>query len=277
MPICRKCSTQLADGSRFCHICGTEVITSNAVCANCGCVLKPDARFCNKCGAKVISEPKICVNCGHALKPSAKFCGKCGATIAGASFESKKDDRYDPKYKSSYTLCPVCGEIVGKKDLTCYACGAKLSNDGPRNIKSVLQIEADLAAIEMDGYANDTKNAIKHLFFGGDESNGSLTFDKKIAYIRSFPIPENIEELLELVKLSSSKIHPEYGKTKYDSYDGVKGNMCYKEVTWSHAWLLKLEQTYNKAKQKYSSDPLFPQLRDLYARKMRELKRPANL
>lgn len=277
MPICRKCSTQLADGSRFCHICGTEVISSLDACANCGCELKPGARFCNKCGAEVVSEPTSCVNCGHTLKPGAKFCGKCGATITGASFESKKDDRYDPKYKSSYTLCPVCGEIVGKEDLTCYACGASLSYDGASDSNSVHKLEADLARIELERPVQNTKSSFSSYFLGGEEAHGSPTLDKKIAYIKSFPIPETIEELLDLVMLASSNIHQEYGKPNYDSYDGIKGYRFYMNVTLSHAWLLKMDQAYSKAKLKYSSDPLFPQLRDQYAKKMRELKRSPKL
>jgi len=53
---CPKCSTEIADGSKFCVHCGNKIEAESAqkmrFCTSCGEKLKPGIKFCTKCGAK---------------------------------------------------------------------------------------------------------------------------------------------------------------------------------------------------------------------------------
>ncbi|HEX3929196.1 MAG TPA: adenylate/guanylate cyclase domain-containing protein, partial [Nocardioides sp.] len=46
---CIACARELADGSAFCHVCGTAQAAQS--CAECGQMLPVRAAFCNRCGA----------------------------------------------------------------------------------------------------------------------------------------------------------------------------------------------------------------------------------
>ncbi len=265
MAICSKCSAELVDGSRFCHICGTEVLGAFEVCSNCGNTLKPGSKFCGKCGATVTPNVNVCAKCGQPLKPGVRFCGKCGTPVPEEPYEEPDPDT---------AVCPKCGALVGAMDVACYACGAKLSKD---SFSSVKQLELDIAKIEMEAPVDNKRGFWSTYFLGGEESYGSPTFEKKVAYIKSYPVPDTIDELIELVNLAIRNTHPEFGKRKYDQYDGVKGYTCYRDVTLSHAWLLKLQQAYDEGKRKFANDPRFPELRNLYIRRMKFLRRSPRL
>ncbi len=267
MPICRSCSASLPEGSRFCNICGAEVLSSSETCNNCGHALLPGARFCNFCGETVASAPKVCSTCGHMLKPGSKFCGKCGTTVDGTEYAEKQNDQ---ESDSNYLVCLKCGSTVRKTAAACPTCGQK------NTYNSVDELKAKLNEIELERMRS-AKDVLSYLFSSKEQSQGSPILDKKIACIKAFPIPDTLEALLDLVKLASTNIHLEYGKQKYDQYDGVKGTVFYKEVTYSHVWLLKLDQTYSKAKLNFSDDPLFHELRNIYVIKMKSLKRSPKL
>jgi Flp pilus assembly protein TadD/predicted nucleic acid-binding Zn ribbon protein len=53
---CKKCSTEIAAGERFCTGCGTVVETASSTrekfCTNCGAALDPKNRFCVECGSE---------------------------------------------------------------------------------------------------------------------------------------------------------------------------------------------------------------------------------
>jgi len=49
--VCRKCSTQTIQGSKFCHGCGTAIETI-LNCASCGSRIPANAPFCPQCGYK---------------------------------------------------------------------------------------------------------------------------------------------------------------------------------------------------------------------------------
>lgn len=50
MAYCRFCGALLAEGARFCHLCGKEIATAHH-CPQCGALLPEESRFCSACGA----------------------------------------------------------------------------------------------------------------------------------------------------------------------------------------------------------------------------------
>ena len=49
--VCPKCSVQIVQGAKFCHVCG-GVIEINPNCPSCSSKLPPNALFCPQCGYK---------------------------------------------------------------------------------------------------------------------------------------------------------------------------------------------------------------------------------
>jgi hypothetical protein len=50
MIFCPKCHSQLIDGAKFCHNCGTNIEIPLGNCENCGKKNPADAQFCYSCG-----------------------------------------------------------------------------------------------------------------------------------------------------------------------------------------------------------------------------------
>ncbi len=75
--VCPNCNTQLKAGSKFCHICGNKIETSNS-CPKCGAILPAGARFCMNCGERL---QRVCPKCGSELAENSRFCMNCGAKL----------------------------------------------------------------------------------------------------------------------------------------------------------------------------------------------------
>ncbi len=244
MLICSKCSTQLDEGSLFCHICGARVQTE-----------------------------AICIECGHTIRPGAKFCGKCGAPYVEplSSYEDPQYSSSQDDYLKDTDICPKCGAVVGITDVACYACGYRL--DGYQEPKSALQdfLNELAQAEELEEIANAGKSSWTIA------AKGSPAFERKITLIKTAPLPDDPDELLELAVIAASSIDNMYGLKSYESCVGRKGSNVYTHATLANAWLKKLEMVYQRAKIRYSFDPVFQQIKSVYVKKMRELKRPTNL
>ena len=140
---------------------------------------------------------------------------------------------------------------------------------------SVNVFATELAKIETERVDSKSKG-ISGLFDGTDyaQAYGSKYLDKKVSFIQSFPIPNTTEEIVEFILLAMGNIDNNYGHKKYEnSRAGTVGGLYYSEVKMATTWIGKLEQAYNKAKLLFPDDPLFPKIKELYEKKMRELDR----
>lgn len=89
-----SCGAEIADGAKFCSICGTQVrvttIVKKAPCIECYDFLLESHNFCPNCCWKVdsvIFEDKICTAvtgngdlCSTLLKCDTKWCPSCGTS-----------------------------------------------------------------------------------------------------------------------------------------------------------------------------------------------------
>ena len=82
--VCGQCSSELARGQNFCHMCG---IKPPPCCNLCGTGIRENAMFCGNCGSRVTDQPParsplyfpdICGHCGYRLTSAQKFCMNCG-------------------------------------------------------------------------------------------------------------------------------------------------------------------------------------------------------
>lgn len=142
----------------------------------------------------------FCSNCGQEFEKNAKFCNGCGKPYNDVyvSNQEKRKIMYDGEIHK----CPQCGEVLESFVTICPACGYEIRG-------------------------SSTTSAIKEFT---NKLNNVTTEYQKINIIRSFPIPNNKEDIFEFMILASSNIDDHTNKDVFN------------------AWVVKFEQCYQKAK-----------------------------
>lgn len=243
--------------------------------------------------AKSEAQPIYCVNCGCAFGATAKYCPECGTPKYGINPESapqnfpqiaqqdlhtqinalveEKIGAFQPTHHQREQLyagviqkCPNCGEAIDPTDAVCDFCGFRITG---RNSSSVVQrFSEGLMQIE---HSRPTKNALDEVIealVGSDEDR--LIAEKKAEFIRSFPVPNTVEELTEFMFMADSNISVKHSKKRSflgTNYEGTKEKMV------SDAWVAKMQQVFKKAKLSFSDDPIFTEIKEIYIRKTAEL------
>lgn len=82
MVSCPDCNSSIAGDSRFCPLCGHQLIRL-VRCSNCGKNLTPKAKFCSQCGQATDQKksPRICPQCHMENLDNAIFCNDCGTRL----------------------------------------------------------------------------------------------------------------------------------------------------------------------------------------------------
>jgi membrane protease subunit (stomatin/prohibitin family) len=80
--ICPDCSNDIAQDSRFCPLCGHQLVVLSK-CRECGKNLTPEAKFCSRCGTATEQHPQevVCGECGSENMSGATFCNQCGQKL----------------------------------------------------------------------------------------------------------------------------------------------------------------------------------------------------
>ena len=156
-----------------------------------------------------------CTNCGCQITDNAKFCSNCGSAI-----DSSKNAQCKRKtvYEGNIHKCPNCGEMLQSFVANCPACGYELRG-------------------------NMAADSVRKLYW---ELNRTTTSAQKDLIIRSFPIPNSKEDILEFMIMASSNI---LGEDDRDIYE---------------AWLAKFEQAYQKAVLLFRADDDFTKIQQIY-------------
>ena len=155
----------------------------------------------------------FCTNCGAQIAEGAKFCTNCGA--AGSRPESSRKTVYD----GNVHKCPNCGETLAAFASICPACGH--------------EIRGKSAVASVQTFYNDLSKA--------------QTTEQKNRMIRSFPIPNTKEDIIEFMILASSNILGEDERSIYE------------------AWLAKFEQAYQKALILFAGGPDLVRVQQIYS------------
>ncbi len=210
-------------------------------CGECGYEMKEGAKFCLRCGSKVkqinAQSSVICPSCGDALIPGKKFCANCGWSQDGLQENRHKHTKREEVFEGDIHKCPNCGEIVNSFSAFCTTCGYEFkNNDSSDSIKDFM---SEIENIEK------LRNPIGNMStIFGFTSNIDI---RKIDLIKNFPIPNNKEDIVEFLVLSSSNIDSEH----------FVGNNERAETKEAKAWYSKFEQTYKKAHLLFSDDSDF--------------------
>ena len=139
----------------------------------------------------------FCSKCGKKLADDARFCDGCGSPIGAQE---------QPKDEIKSLSCPACGCPISFNDVTCPGCGREIQG---RKVSSAINIL-------VDNLASETSET------------------KKIELIKTFPIPNSREDIIEFMLLASTNFDAKY----YISHKNVENV--------AEAWLVKIDQCYKK-------------------------------
>ncbi len=221
----------------------------------------------------------FCVNCGKELVDGARFCAFCGTKVGTVSPQTPPIPQIQPntqrqqEYVGKVFKCPNCGEVISQSTARCPSCGYEIS--GKEANETVSRFSQQLMELESRRGQEKTSigQTIANAFFNPSANNRGSNVDAQIlSLIKSFPIPNTIEEISEFMYLAVGNIDVNLSKNTmlnntpgYRQQGGVQ-----REI--SDAWVAKMQQVYAKAERTFPNDPAFQQLRDIYLAKMKELK-----
>lgn len=183
------------------------------------------------------SNMTFCHECGAKMFDTDKFCKKCGTpnrtdndeAPPRVSFSNSKNDNIKTSrtakiYEGNAHTCRHCGESIDSFTSKCPRCGAEL-----RDVKST--------------------NSVKELY---NNLNKASTEYEKISLIKTFPIPNSKEDIYEFMIMAVTNFDAEEYR--------IRGN----ENCLSAAWLIKIEQCYQKARLSFAGTSELIMLRQKY-------------
>jgi RNA polymerase subunit RPABC4/transcription elongation factor Spt4 len=164
----------------------------------------------------------FCTNCGQQLPNGSKFCSNCGQQVN--SYGNIDSETNKTVCEGKLHVCSQCGTVLGSLDAACPSCGNEIrGRNGSKEIKDLLA--------KLESATNDTQ---------------------LITIIKSFPIPNNKEDIFEFMVLASTNFDSSYYVAHLNDND------------ISDAWLAKVEQCYHKAKILFSDQADFVKIEEIY-------------
>lgn len=216
----------------------------------------------------------FCTNCGEKLQPGAKFCHGCGTPVGQSTeqtiqetFEQSKVDASVRKkeYAGTVIKCVHCGAVISKTTAVCPECGMRIT--GANALSSVQDFKNQLMAIE----ATRKKSSLGMLSIYAPADPADK---QKLALIQNYPIPNTVDDILEFMLLAVSNIDVKVSKKTW--MNSSSSNMGVMAVEMSRmisdAWVVKMQQMYQKAEILFPNDPSFAGIQKIYFDKMAELK-----
>lgn len=212
--------------------------------------------YCTNCGTKLVEGDVFCGNCGKRIEAAVAPCGpvfsQAPAVLQVSAppqatekpampAEESESPAKEKKPKSAITRCPACGEIVDKNAIICPSCGYAIRDvaDG-----SIALLSQKLDLIESKRPQKSKRN-----------NNGTIsaTDERKISLIRSWPIPNNKDDLIEFAAMASGNCiaPPELNEERTA------------EEALAEAWRSKFDQAYAKAEHLFGNSDDFSLLIDL--------------
>lgn len=197
--------------------------------------------YCPNCGTKLVDGDVFCGNCGKRIETAA---APCEPVFSQAPAEESEPPAKEKKPKSAITRCPACGEIVDKDAVICPSCGYGIRDVADGSIALLSQKLDLIESKRPQKRKKDEKDTI------------SATDERKISLIRSWPIPNNKDDLIEFAAMASGNCiaSPKLGNDRIAAEDAL-----------ADAWRSKFDQAYAKAEHLFGDSDEFALLIDLKA------------
>lgn len=214
----------------YCTNCGTKLVDGDVFCGNCGKRIEAAAAPCEPVPPQATATPQAPVPPRATEKPAIPT-------------EENEPPTKETKPKSAITRCPACGEIVDKNAIICPSCGY--------GIRDVADGSIALLSQKLDLIESKRPQKRKR------DENGTIsaTDERKISLIRSWPIPNSKDDLIEFAAMASGNcIAPPKVNEKRTAEDAL-----------AEAWHSKFDQAYAKAEHLFGDSDEFALLIDLKA------------
>ena len=156
-----------------------------------------------------------CVKCGGDITEGAKFCSYCGTPVESGTTKDETKERTQV-FVGTIRKCPNCGDQIGTNTTKCPACGFVIEK---RNVSASLDDFVKKLA-SFDHYA------------------------KKREYIENYPVPNNKEDIRDLLTYAASQRDKDYDDNVAKAY-------------WVDAWNNKCRQIVNQAFDTFGMDEDF--------------------
>lgn len=216
---------------------------------------------------------KFCANCGTKLDPGAKFCPGCGTAVGTPSSpppiptaSSSNAGVRQQEFAGTVLKCPNCGAVISQTTAVCPECGHHIT--GQTAVSSVQAFSDKLMLLE-----SRRKGAGLGQLFG---VSADPVDSQKLSLIRSFPIPNTIDDIQEFMLLAIANIDVGLSKNTLNNCYRRKMKSGESSITMprtiSDAWVSKMQQAYQKATASFPNDPAFAYVKQLFVDKMTELK-----
>lgn len=222
---------------------------------------------------KDIKEEKtmFCSNCGTKLSEGAKFCHGCGTPVGGSPVVpqqtvSNMGQQRTQEYVGKILKCSNCGAVITETTVICPDCGIQITGRGA--VSSVQAFQEQLMRIEL------SRKKSKFMDVYTQSANPADT--QKLSLIRSFPIPNTVDDIQEFMFLAMANIDVKLSKNtaggKFNSWMNSGNVNLTIQKTISDAWVAKMQQAYQKAEISFANEPIFASIQKMYYDKLKELK-----
>lgn len=233
----------------------SRVNVDKKFCANCGSPLNADAKFCSACGTQVNA-----VN-NSSIDETSSMLNKSRTDSSHVEITRETYTERQQEYVGKIYKCPNCGNTVNISAAICEACGFHLS--GKIAIHSARDFQEQLMRVEM-------KRQNRKIGFWDQREILDATDKEIISLIKTYPIPNSIEDIIEFFHLAVANIDINKSKKSVFNTDGWDGGN--RERTISNAWVQKLQSIYAKAELYFPNEPEFAKVKEVYDSMMIQLK-----
>ena len=217
----------------FVHICSFLGGLKLEICKKCGYRMSEDAIFCPMCGTKTSKsklgfDEKVATKSYNFNKTKPNSNDEKSQKLI--SEKENSDKARKEVYQGEVRKCPNCGEVLGSFETKCSSCGYEIRN-----------ISANQSVKELS-------ELIQQLELKRTKKNKEQINEQIANTIKSFPIPNTKEDIIEFMILASSNI---------------ESNDVGSESDVSKAWFAKTSQAYIKAKTILSEED-FNKVKSIY-------------
>ena len=190
------------------------------------------------------AEYMFCSNCGEKINRNSKFCSVCGSKVGEVPqqiIENQSNQRQQ-EFVGKVYKCPNCGCVISVSTAVCPDCGMKLTKTEDK--QTLREFQHKMIEIESKQKGVGILNVYKDIFVGAN--------NQAVALIRNCPIPDTVDEIVELMIYASTKIE---GSRNGDE---------------ESAWHSLMKQTYMKARMSFPTTPEFREIEKIYLQKKEE-------